>query len=123
MADAPRDPRLARPALDLGGRRFPAPGPPALLRPTHAPAARTRERMPVRGIETASLPRKDVRRGSSRLTGLAIGAIGLYALAALVLLPEGDPPSIARLLLGVLIPSAAVVGLLAVRAAPAWAIG
>jgi pimeloyl-ACP methyl ester carboxylesterase len=86
---------------------------------------RTRERIRVPArIDTPSLPdRNDTRHGEVLLTRFAIGAIGLYALAALVLLPEGNPSTIARLLLGILIPSAAVIALLVLRAGPAWARG
>ena len=82
---------------------------------------RTREQMPLHAMDTAPLPgRKGVWRGPSLLTRFAIGVIGLYALAALVLMPEGDPSTMARLLLWALIPSAVFTALLAVRAAPAW---
>jgi pimeloyl-ACP methyl ester carboxylesterase len=75
-------------------------------------------------MDTDPVPgRRGVGRGPSLLTRFAFGAIGLYALAALVLMPEGDPSTIARLLLWVLIPSAVFIALLAVRAAPVWAGG
>jgi pimeloyl-ACP methyl ester carboxylesterase len=86
---------------------------------------RTRERMLVRANIDNAPPseRKDVGHGGVRLTRFAVGAMAFYALAALVLLPEGNTSTGARLLLGILIPSAAVIALLALRAFPAWTQG
>ena len=67
--------------------------------------------------------RNDTADGAVRLTRLATGAIALYALAALVLLPEGSPSITPRLVLGILIASAALMALVGVRSAPIWARG
>ena len=77
---------------------------------------RTRERMQAPATTgTPPLPdRNDTAHGAARLTRLAIGAIGLYALAALVLLPEGSPSTVARLLFGILVASAVMLALLVV---------
>jgi len=86
---------------------------------------RTRERMraPAR-TGTPPLPdRNDTAHRAVRLTRFAIGAIGLYALAALVLLPEGSPSITTRLFLGIVIACAVMLALLVVRAAPVWAQG
>ena len=86
---------------------------------------RTRERMRVPATTgTHPLPdRNDTAHGAVRLARFAIGAIGLYALAALVLLPEGSPSITTRLFLGILIASAGLMALVGVRAAPVWARG
>ena len=86
---------------------------------------RTRERMQAPATTgTPPLPdRNDTAHGAARLTRLAIGAIGLYALAALALLPEGSPSSVARLLFGILVASAVMLALLVVGTAPGWARG
>jgi uncharacterized protein len=86
---------------------------------------RTRERMQAPATTgTPPLPdRNDTAHGGVRLTRFSIGAIALYALAALVLLPEGSPSITARLFLGVLIAATALMALVGVRAAPLWARG
>lgn len=85
---------------------------------------RTRTRMVLPETEPLSLPGSGlVQHGASRLTQLAIGAIALYALAALVVLPEGHPSTIAQAILTSVIASGLVLALVVVRSSLAWARG
>lgn len=85
------------------------------ISPGGGSAIKTRERLQVPAT-TATSPLSDphdTALGAVRLARSAIGAIALYALVALVLLLEGSPSITTRLVLGILIVSAALL--------PSWA--
>jgi hypothetical protein len=69
---------------------------------------------PARSARTRRLP---------LLHSLALGAIALYALAALVVLPEGDPSVLARTVAGLLSIAAVALAIVVIRWAPAWGRG
>jgi pimeloyl-ACP methyl ester carboxylesterase len=58
-----------------------------------------------------------------RFAGIAIGAIAMYALAALVLLPEGDPSPLARTLVVVLLVTGLSLTSAVLRWGPSWGRG
>ena len=60
---------------------------------------------------------------TSRLPTVASGAVVLYALAALVILPEGGPTGLSRFVIAVVLLASALLVVAVFRRAPAWARG